>query len=45
MEIFITTLIFILVLYILFKNIKASSKGKCNCSNCSSKCSNYKKKA
>ncbi len=43
MEILITILIFVLVIYILFKNIKASANGKCNCSNCSSKCSKYKK--
>ncbi|MDO4535897.1 MAG: FeoB-associated Cys-rich membrane protein [Clostridium perfringens] len=42
MEILITILIFSLGLYILFKNIKASAKGKCNCSNCSCKCPKYK---
>lgn len=39
MEILITILIFSLVLYILYKNFKNSSNGKCNCST---KCSKYK---
>ena len=42
MEILITILIFSLVLYIQNKNFKNSSNGKCNCSNCSTKCSKYK---
>ena len=29
--------------YIVFKNIKKSSKGNCNCTSCSSHCSKYKK--
>ncbi|WP_370830553.1 FeoB-associated Cys-rich membrane protein [Clostridium sp.] len=43
MEIFITALLVIASGYILFKNIKKSSKGGCNCGSCSSHCSKYKK--
>ncbi|WP_207745980.1 FeoB-associated Cys-rich membrane protein [Clostridium sp. D53t1_180928_C8] len=43
MEIFITALLVIAAGYILFKNIKKSSKDGCNCSGCSSHCSKYKK--
>ncbi|WP_294387278.1 FeoB-associated Cys-rich membrane protein [uncultured Clostridium sp.] len=43
MEILITALLVIAAGYILFKNIKKSSKGGCNCSGCSSKCPKYKK--
>ncbi|MBM6820096.1 MAG: FeoB-associated Cys-rich membrane protein [Clostridium sp.] len=43
MEIFIAALLIIVAGYILFKNIKKSSKGDCNCGSCSSHCSKYKK--
>ena len=34
MEILITIIIIAFAIFILYKNIKNSSKGKCNCSNC-----------
>lgn len=39
MQIFITILIVSLVIFIIYKNIKKISSGKCSCdSSCSSKC-------
>ncbi|WP_297521179.1 FeoB-associated Cys-rich membrane protein [uncultured Clostridium sp.] len=39
MQIIITALIIIAVVYILFKSIKKSAKGSCSCSgSCSAKC-------
>ena len=43
MEIFITALLLLAAGYILYKNIKKSSKGNCNCKGCSSHCPKYKK--
>ncbi|MEN8077159.1 FeoB-associated Cys-rich membrane protein [Clostridioides difficile] len=43
MEILITALLVIAAGYILFRNIKKSSKGNCNCGSCSSQCPKYKK--
>ncbi|WP_207746518.1 FeoB-associated Cys-rich membrane protein [Clostridium sp. 1001271B_151109_B4] len=43
MEILITAILVIASGYIIFKNIKKSSKGNCNCGSCSSNCSNCKK--
>ncbi|MFQ7596451.1 FeoB-associated Cys-rich membrane protein [uncultured Clostridium sp.] len=43
MEIIITAILIIASVYIIFKNIKKSSKGDCNCGNCSSSCPKYKK--
>ncbi|MCI9302565.1 MAG: FeoB-associated Cys-rich membrane protein [Clostridium sp.] len=43
LEIFITALLIMAAGYIVFKNIKKSSKGNCNCTSCSSHCSKYKK--
>ena len=35
MEIFITILIVLVAIFIIYKNIQSSSKGQCNCSGCS----------
>ncbi|WP_394371310.1 FeoB-associated Cys-rich membrane protein [Clostridium celatum] len=43
LEIIITALLLVAAVYILFKNVKKSSKGNCNCGSCSSKCDKYKK--
>ncbi|MDS0524735.1 FeoB-associated Cys-rich membrane protein [Clostridium sp. SHJSY1] len=42
MEILITGVIIVAAIFIISKNIKSSSKGKCNCSDCSKKCSSRK---
>jgi hypothetical protein len=39
MEILITGAIVIVAGFIIYKNVKNSSKGKCNCSDCSKSCS------
>ncbi|MGL5245137.1 MAG: FeoB-associated Cys-rich membrane protein [Sarcina sp.] len=44
MEILVTAIIILLVVFILYKNVKKSSKGQCNCGGCSSKCPKYKNK-
>lgn len=38
MEILITIGIALLAIFIIYKNIKTSSKGKCNCGSCSKSC-------
>ncbi|MFR3909962.1 MAG: FeoB-associated Cys-rich membrane protein [Clostridium paraputrificum] len=38
MEILITAGIVTLAIFIIYKNIKTSSKGKCNCGTCSKNC-------
>nr|WP_084764574.1 FeoB-associated Cys-rich membrane protein [Clostridium massiliamazoniense] len=45
MEYIITGLIILSVGFIIFKNLKKSAKGQCNCSGCSSNCSKRKKEA
>ncbi|MBW6411247.1 FeoB-associated Cys-rich membrane protein [Clostridium sp. YB-6] len=45
MEILVTIIIFIFAIYIIFKNIKNSSKGKCNCGSCSKHCPTRKDKS
>ncbi len=42
MEYVITAIIIALVAFIIFKNLKKSAKGECNCSGCTSKCSKRK---
>lgn len=42
MEYIITIIIFALVAFILFKNLKKSAKGECNCAGCTAKCSKRK---
>ena len=43
MQYVVTALIIVAVIYILFKNIKKSSKGSCSCSGtCSAKCPKIK---
>lgn len=42
-EIAVTIIIALAGVYILYKNIRNVSSGKCNCSDCSSHCANYKK--
>ncbi len=42
MEIFITIIITLIASFIIYKNIKKSSKGGCNCGSCSSNCPKYK---
>ncbi|MFA6940003.1 MAG: FeoB-associated Cys-rich membrane protein [Clostridiaceae bacterium] len=44
-EIIITVLIILLSVYIIYRNIKNRSKGKCNCGSCSSHCPYYKEKS
>lgn len=44
MEILITVLIALLASFIIYKNIKKSSKGNCNCGSCSSHCPKYNNK-
>lgn len=44
-EIIFTIIIIIIAVYILIRNIKNRSTGKCDCENCKSHCSNYKKKS
>lgn len=44
MEILITIGIVILAAFIIYKNIKKSSKGECNCGSCSSKCPKFDEK-
>lgn len=41
MEILITILILSLSIFIIYKNIRKSTKGECSCSNCSSTCPKY----
>ncbi|MBE6048553.1 MAG: FeoB-associated Cys-rich membrane protein [Clostridium sp.] len=38
MEIIITIFIVIFALFVIFRNIKKSSNGKCNCGHCSKSC-------
>ncbi|WP_434642155.1 FeoB-associated Cys-rich membrane protein [Thermoanaerobacterium thermosaccharolyticum] len=40
-EIIITSAIVALAVFILYKNIKKSASGKCNCGNCSSSCPKF----
>lgn len=42
MEYVITAIIIALVAFIIFKNLRKSAKGECNCSGCTSKCSKRK---
>lgn len=42
MEILITGVILLAAGFIIYKNIKSSSKGKCNCGDCSKSCSSRK---
>ena len=42
MEILVTVGIVALAIFIIYKNIKTSSKGKCNCSGCSKDCPSRK---
>ena len=42
MEYVITAIIIALVAFIIFKNLKKSAKGECNCSGCTSNCSKRK---
>ncbi|SHF19282.1 FeoB-associated Cys-rich membrane protein [Clostridium fallax] len=44
MEIIITLVIVALAIFIIYKNLKRSSKGECNCNSCNSHCSKYKDK-
>ncbi|MDV3428566.1 MAG: FeoB-associated Cys-rich membrane protein [Bacillota bacterium] len=44
-ELIITVLIILLSVYIIYKNIRNKSKGKCSCGSCSSHCPYYKEKA
>ncbi|SFU56818.1 Virus attachment protein p12 family protein [Clostridium sp. DSM 8431] len=44
MEIIITIAIVLLAVFIIFKNIKKSSKGECNCGHCSKSCPARKEK-
>ena len=41
MEILATIVIALLASFIIYKNIKKSSKGGCNCGSCSSHCPKY----
>ncbi|WP_349676627.1 FeoB-associated Cys-rich membrane protein [Clostridium sp. UBA1652] len=43
-EILITIVLVILSGYIIYRNIKKSSKGECNCSDCDTHCSKYEDK-
>lgn len=38
MEVIITVGIVLVAAFIIFKNIKTSAKGKCNCGHCSKSC-------
>lgn len=42
MEIIATIVIGLFAVFIIYKNIKKSSKGDCNCGSCSSHCPKYK---
>lgn len=42
MEILITLGIIALALYIIYKSVRKSSKGGCNCNSCSSNCPMHK---
>ncbi|PRR81313.1 FeoB-associated Cys-rich membrane protein [Clostridium vincentii] len=44
MEIVITITILLVAIYIIYKNIKKSSDGECNCGSCSKDCPSKKKK-
>lgn len=44
MEIIITIAIVLLVAFILYRSIKKSSKGDCNCGSCSNHCPKYEEK-
>lgn len=41
MEIIIALVIAAFAVFIIFKNLKKSSKGECNCGTCSSSCPKY----
>ena len=43
LELILTSGIVILAIFILYKNIKRKSQGKCDCGSCSSHCPQYKK--
>lgn len=45
MEYIITGLIILSVTFIIYKNLKKSAKGQCNCSGCNANCSKRKKEA
>lgn len=42
-EIVITAVIVLAAVYIIYKNIRKSTSGQCNCGSCSSHCQYYKK--
>lgn len=42
MEYVITAIIIVIVAFIIFKNLRKSAKGECNCSGCTSKCGKRK---
>lgn len=42
LELLITTFIVLLSVYIIYKNLKKKSSGKCDCGSCSAKCPNRK---
>lgn len=42
MEVIVAIAIGLFAAFIIYKNIKKSSKGDCNCGSCSSHCSKYK---
>lgn len=42
MEVIVAIEIGLFAAFIIYKNIKKSSKGDCNCGSCSSHCSKYK---
>ncbi|WP_459834817.1 FeoB-associated Cys-rich membrane protein [Clostridium carnis] len=44
MEILITLVIVAVAAFIIFRSIRKSSKGGCNCGSCSSHCPSYKNK-
>lgn len=43
LQIILTSVIVLSAVYILYKNIKNKSQGKCDCGSCSAHCPNYKK--
>lgn len=43
MEILITAVIVVIAAYIIYKNVKKSSKGECNCGSCHKNCPSRKK--
>lgn len=43
MEIAIAIIILIIAIFIIYKNVKKTSKGECNCGTCSKSCPSRKK--